>query len=139
MPHGFGQTVIWHGSILLPQSESRNPKAIRQKAEQQKVCRPGSQWTGAFHEEITLHAKIHAGFRFCVIHRNILWGVQMGGRKMRQLWQWSRVGSLRIVVMAALIGIALMALNPATAEAETWYGEIIRAIGEALARVARTE
>jgi len=41
--------------------------------------------------------------------------------------------------MAALIGIALMALNPATAEAETWYGEIIRAIGEALARVARTE
>ena len=46
--------------------------------------------------------------------------------------------------MAALIGIALMALNPATAEAQTttsWFGTAIdaaiRAIGEALNTAAR--
>lgn len=69
-------------------------------------------------------------------------GVQMGGRKMHPLWHRSRLGSVRVVVMAALIGIALMALNPATAEAQTttsWFDVVIRAIGEALSTAARTQ
>jgi hypothetical protein len=44
--------------------------------------------------------------------------------------------------MAALIGIALMALYPATAEAQTassWWTEAIKAIGQALESAARKQ
>ena len=65
---------------------------------------------------------------------------------MHPLWRLFPLRSIRAGAAAALTGIALMALSPATAEAQTTMGmltealsNVIKAIGEGLGTVARSQ